>query len=277
MLSRFRRPKADISLEVGEGPFWPGDRVDVRVSLSTRESLHVREARIELACIETYYVAASQGPPFKNTQVLFLESTPLLSETRVIEGFPQGGSFSFSIPREAPPTVRGDVAEISWLVRAAVNVAEARDVHQSRDIIVLSPVPERSPPQTAEETYAQCTLSLSLSSTTVGEGETLQGVFRVEVRQNLGVQGIRVDLECQEKARDKVVWTVKDPVLLKGQEELTAGQILEWPLRLHVPKHRLPSTETHDTLVVWRVKGILDRRGRLDLDVEQKIDVYTTP
>ena len=54
-------------------------------------------------------------------------------------------------------------------------------------------------------------------------------------------------------------------------------QILEWPLRLHVPKNRPPSTEAGYTLVVWRVKGILGRPGRLDLDVEQQTTVYSTP
>ncbi|MDP6549309.1 MAG: hypothetical protein QF659_04470 [Dehalococcoidia bacterium] len=52
---------------------------------------------------------------------------------------------------------------------------------------------------------------------------------------------------------------------------------MEWPLRLHVPKHRPPSTEAGYTLVVWRVKGILGRPGRLDLDVEQQTTVYSTP
>ncbi len=138
-------------------------------------------------------------------------------------------------------------------------------------------MPERSAPETAEENFDQCTLSLALSSTTVAEGEALEVSFRVELRQDLSVRGIRVELECQEKARDNVKWTVKDPVLLKNQEELTVGQILEWLLRLHVPKHRLPSTDVGYTLVVWRVKGILDRRGRLDLDVEHEITVYSTP
>tara|TARA_B100000315_G_scaffold243144_1_gene266196 strand:+ start:85 stop:918 length:834 start_codon:yes stop_codon:yes gene_type:complete len=277
MLSRFRRSNSDLSLEVGDGPYWPGDKVEVRASLLPRKSFYAREGRIELVCIETYYVQLSQGAPMQHTRELWRSATPFLSETQAIEGLPYGGKGILSLPPDAPPTVNGDAADITWRVQAAVDVAGARDIHQHHDVLVLSRVPERSPPETAEKTYDHCTLSLSLSSTTVEEGETLEGRFRVEVRQNLSVQGIRVELECQEKAKDKEVWIVKDPVLLRNREDLAAGQILEWPIRLHVPRHRLPSTEVHDTLVVWRVKGILDRHSRLDLDVEQKISVYTTP
>jgi hypothetical protein len=274
MLSRFRRPKADISLEVSDEPYWPGDKVDVRVSLLPRDSFYVREGRIELVCIETYYLHFSEGEPIKRKRELSRTEAPFLSETRVVEGLPCGGRGIISVPPEAPPTIKGDIAEISWQVRAAVDVAGTRDIHQSRDITVLCQAPAPSPPGAAEETFDQCTLSLSLSSTTVGEGETLQGRFRVRLRQDLSVQGIRVELACQEKAKDKEVTTVKDLMLLKNQEVLAAGQVLEWPLRLHVPRHRLPSTKVHTTLVTWRVKGILDRSMREDLQVEQLITVY---
>jgi hypothetical protein len=230
-----------------------------------------------MVCVESYYVAHSQGQPSKHTQELHRFTTPFLSETRVVEGLPYGTRVILSVPPDALPTVKGDAAEIVWRVRAAIDVAGARDVRRSHDIMVFSRTPEHSAPGVAEETFDHCTLALSLSSTTVKEGETLAGDFQVQLRQNLSVQGIRVELECQEKAKDKVLWTVKDLVLLKNQGMLAAGQILEWPIRLHVPIHRLPSTEVHHTLVVWRVKGILDRKARMDLDLEQQITVYTVP
>ena len=138
MLSRFRRPKADITLEASDGPYWAGDKVDARVTLFPQESFHVREAWIELVCIETYYTSSSEGPPAKHRRVLSQSVAPFLSNTRVIEGLPHGSRVSLSISPEALPTVKGDIAEISWRVRAAVDVAGARDMHRSRDIIVLS-------------------------------------------------------------------------------------------------------------------------------------------
>ena len=77
---------------------------------------------------------------------------------------------------------------------------------------------------------------------------------------------------------------MKDSVLLKGKntftkELLTANQVLEWPIRLQVPKNALPSTEVYHTQVVWRVKGILDRKitRRRSLEVQQQIQVFIDP
>lgn len=103
------------------------------------------------------------------------------------------------------------------------------------------------------------------------------GSFHVQVRQDLSVQGIRVELQCHEKAKGNEARTVKDLLLLKSQGVLAAGQTLEWPIRLRVPRHRLPSTKVHDTLVVWTVKGILDRQVPLDPEVHQELIVYTAP
>jgi len=130
--------------------------------------------------------------------------------------------------------------------------------------------------------FDQCVASLSLSSTRVSSGKTVDGKFSIQMCQDLGVHGIRVELECWEKAGLEEKSTVKDVVALKGQnwlseELLTADQTLAWPFRLQVPEKALPSIEIYHTQVRWRVKGILDRWLRSNLEVQQPIQVWIDP
>lgn len=233
---------------------------------------------MELVCTETYFVDwAGQGEPNKHHHVLWRSATPFVTETQVHEGLAYGGTFIFEVPADATPTASGEVAEIRWTVQASVDVTRARDLHHSRNVNVFTPVPNPTPPTLAEEVFGQGTMSLSLSSGTVCAGERLHGQFSVRPKQEITVGGVRVVLECWEKALDKQKFTIKDQVFLEYQTALAPDQEFEWPIRLHIPKNRLPSTSVDRTQVVWRVKGILDRSGRTDLEVLQEIQVYTAP
>ena len=277
MVLRLRRPKADLTLEVTEGPIWPGDKVEVRVSLSPQEAFFVREGRVELACVETRYISWGEGEPTKHTRVRWQSALPFVTDTKVVEGLYYGGNFNFSVPDDAQPTIGGQTAVISWRIQAIVDVARARDFRCTRKLNVFSPVPDPSPAVAAEKEFDQCSVMLSLDSATVCAGENLYGQFNVRVRELLAVEGIRLVLYCSEKALDKEKCTAKGEVFLMAEEELVAGQDLEWPIRLHVPKNRLPSASVHDTHVVWWLEGIIDRRMRGDLAVQQGIQVYTAP
>ena len=123
--------------------------------------------------------------------------------------------------------------------------------------------------------FGQCSLTLSLDSATVCAGENRHGQFNVRVRERLAAQGIRLVLECWEKALDKEKCTTKGRVFLMPQGELAAGQDQGWPVLLHVPKNRLPSALVHNTQVVWWVECIIDRSNRTGLMVQQGIQVYT--
>ena len=232
---------------------------------------------MELVCTETYFVSWGEGEPTKQHHVLWSSATPFVTETQVHEGLSYGGNFNFEVPADAIPTASGEVAEIRWTVQASVDVARARDLLHSRNLNVFTTVPDPAPPIAAEEVFGWCTMSLSLSSGTVCAGQSLHGQFSVRPRQEITVQGVRVVLECWEKALDKQKFTINDRVFLEYETVLAPGQDFEWPIRLHVPKNRLPSTSADHTQVVWRVKGILDRSGRTDLEVQQEIQVYAAP
>ena len=64
-----------------------------------------------------------------------------------------------------------------------------------------------------------------------------------------------------------------DVVTLERDPTLQSGQTREWPFQLDIGQVGVPSLTTEKSSVRWLVKGILDRRMRRDLRVEQEINV----
>ena len=304
----------DLDVALDSRPYRPGESVDVQVSLRPTKSLNVRRGQVRLVCLETFYEDGGEGV-FKKSSEQYLLELPFLGREHVLKGLSHSENFKFTIPEEAPASLRSEAfedscADISWRVEAALDIVGARDIHQARVLTILPLVPDPSPPAIKEYFFDQGVATLSLSSTTVRGGETVDGGFSIQIWQDFRVRGIRVELECWEKSGVRGKRTVKDLVLLKGKERLseglrtafqelewnssvrdlvllkggnreewlTANQVLEWPIRLQVPKNALPSTEVYHTQVVWRVKGILDMGlRRRSLEVQQQIQVYIAP
>jgi len=290
--------KADLIVVVDDRPYLPGDSVDVRVSINPRKGLYIRGGQVELAYQQTSYARGEGWGLEKCTRIPWRSAAPFLQKEQISDG-PSGWNVRLSIPDDAPPSVKGAAAEISWQVRVSLDIPGAVDIHREQGLVVSPLVPDPSPPAAAEKLFNQCVASLSFPSPTVRAGETVEGRFTVQVRQDLSVESIRVQLECWERSGEKEANTVKDLVWLKTEkwsatgwlhmetESLTTNQVLEWPVRLHIPKNALPSMAFHDTEVVWRAKGIVAgiNRGKepgglrlspelRDLEVQLQIQVY---
>ena len=196
--------RADLILVVDNRPYWPGDTVDVRISLNQRESFHLRGGQVELACVETYHDGGEGWDLVKFTHTSWRSAVQFLDGEQISDRLSGWISVKIPVPDDAPPSLKGEAAEMSWQVRASLDIPGARDIHRKQGLIVIPLVPDPSPPTAEGKTfYAQCVASLSLSSATVRAGETVDGRFTVQVLQDLGVESIRVELECWEKAGEK--------------------------------------------------------------------------
>ena len=275
----------DLNLALDSRPIWPGDSIDVQVSLCPTKRFHVRRGQVRLVCLETYYENIYEGVSEKSSELYLLE-LPFLGREHVLKGLSYSESFKFLIPDDASPSLHSDEepgADISWRVEAALDIVGRLDIRQARTVTVLPLMPDHAPPAIEDKVvFDECVACLPLSSTRVPAGGTVDGKFSIQMRQDLRVHGIRVERECWVRAGVKDKRTVKDVVSLKGEtwlsgDLLTANQVQEWPIRLQVPKNAFPSMETDHTQVVWRVKGILDRGIRRNLVVQQQIQVFIDP
>ena len=114
----------------------------------------------------------------------------LFDGSDIVNLMPQVGNIDFTIPSNAPPTVKGIVANIAWRLKVTVDVARARDISQEIDLVVL-PVPgeranEAEPPLDAAAAVtelSECDMHLSLAALRVSMGQDAGGGFRFYPKQ----------------------------------------------------------------------------------------------
>ena len=184
-----------LTIAVEDRQYMPGDTVELEVSLTPEGSFYVREGRVELACVHTTYRAVGEEGGYNTIRHVWWQSAAsFLHEENVLKRQSYGKNFKFSLPSDAPPSLQGvyetSCANISWRVQVSLDISGARDIHQRRETAVLPLVPEPTTPVPKEGILDQCAAWLSLSSTTVRAGETFDGRFRIQFRQDLRTRGV---------------------------------------------------------------------------------------
>lgn len=132
---------------------------------------------------------------------------------------------------------------------------------------------EDAAPVTVDEEFDDCRLRLEISQGEVRAGESVSGRLRIDALKDCGFSEVRVELERREKAGTRKRNETVDSAVLQQDLELRANRTQEWGFRLTVPPGVWPSTEIRDTLVEWKVKGILARSMRRDFSAEYALQV----
>ena len=277
----FRRPEVDVQISVNNSVFRAGDRVDAHVRLLPKGDFHVRQGRVEFVCIETWVqrVDSQYGPSYhRKTEVLSSEGETFMEGQTVRNGVPYSAELKATVPRDALPTLKGALVQkiepgIAWAVKIDVDVARARDIHESQEVtVVVTPAPrgDRPVPTGAESTRGQCALTLDLSRGAAQSGDRIDGSLRAEPLQNFTASEARVELVRSENfgntAKDEVV----DQVTLERDPSMQSGNAREWSFTLDVGQVSMPSLKSS---VRWLVRAVLDRSLRTDPKVEHDIDV----
>ena len=282
--SDFGRPKAELSIRLSETTLQPGDELEARVELVTREDFHVRLGKVELVCVETcVQITRSQyGVHYsKRTHTRSLAEETIM-EDKIIRRL--GGistDVRFALPPDALPTLNGTTVQkiepgIAWAVTAFLDVTKARDMRQTQEFtVVRPPATGDSPPHptVSVSRHRQGVLTLSLSQSEARSGDRIDGTLRAEMLEDVTTSEVRVELVRVEKFGNESQDHTVDVVTLERDETLQSGQPREWALELDVGHVTVPSLKTEKSSVRWLVKGILDRRMRRDLRIEHEINV----
>ena len=149
-------------------------------------------------------------------------------------------------------------------------------MRQRQEFTVVRPTALEDPPPSpivAESRHRQCVLTLSLSRSHARSGDRIDGSLRAEMLEEVSASEVRVELVRVEKFGNESQDHSVDVVTLERDPTLQSGQTREWPFQLDIGQVGVPSLKTEKSSVRWLVKGILDRRMRRDLGVEQEISV----
>lgn len=282
MLSRFRRPDADLRIHVDKTVLSPGDGLEVRVDLVPKSNFDVRNGRLELICTETYIQKTSSqyGTHYqRKTETRFRVGDTFSDSGTLRSGVKYSTRMTFDVPADGAGTIRGTKVRdiepgISWEVRADLDVASARDLSASCEITVVEPPkPEEvvSQPVVAEVSHRQCNITLVFSPHAVRSGDKLEGTLSIEPLMDMTVTDVRAELVREEKFGNDAQEHVVDQVTLEPELTLSAEDNREWRFRLDVGSVDVPSLKTDKSSVRWLVKGVLARAMRTDLRVEREI------
>ena len=120
MRLRLRSPKAGLTVAANNERIYPGDILNVRLSLSPSEKIHVGDGRLELVCTETSYLNEVR-PLWKRDMIgddRFEEKKHIENLVEVSEAFDVGREiskelphwidFKLQLPADSPPSATGD-------------------------------------------------------------------------------------------------------------------------------------------------------------------------
>ena len=284
MLSRFRRPEADLNIQVDKTEFQPGEELEARVVLLPESDFHVRQGTVALVCTENYVQKTStqHGTYYSRKKaILFNAEEKFLNDETVRNGVPHSTNVRLALPVDALPTMSGIKVShvqpgIAWEVTASLDVAGARDIHYSQPVSVMgSPAADdvRSRPVVTQVRHEQCALTLTVSSEEARSGDTLDGDLRAEMLQDVTAEEIRVALVRSEKFGNEGKNKTVDEVTFERDVSLRPGHLREWRFKLDIGQVGVPSLKTEKSSVRWLVKAWLTRNMRRDLRIEQEIRV----
>lgn len=284
MVSRFRRPKADLSIQVDRAELLIGEELEARVVLLPESDFLVRQGTIALVCTEIYVQATSSQ---YGTSYSRMKATPhimeeiFLNDESVRNGVLHSTDVRMAIPADSLPTMTGTKVGhvepgISWEVTAFLDVAGARDIHGEQPLSVSRPTAtdDAEPRQVvAQAKHEQCAMTLTVSNGDARSGDTLAGDLRAEVLEDVNAEEIRVALVRSEKFGNEEKNITVDEVTFERDVTLRSGRTREWRFRLDVGQVEVPSLNTDNSSVRWLVKGWLTRSMRRDLRIEQEIRI----
>ena len=279
-----RRPDVDVQISVNRSDFHAGDRVDARVALLPNGDYRVRNGRVELVCIETWVqrIDSQYGPSYhRKTEVLSSEGETFLEDQTVRNGVPYSADLKATVPRDALPTLRGELVQkiepgVAWAVKVDMDVARARDIHESQEVTVVpasAPSGGRPVSTVTESTRGGCSLTLELSQNEARPGDRVDGSLRAEPQGDVTASEARVELVREEKFGNTARNDTVDSATLERDLSLQSDGTREWRFSLDFGQVSVPSMKTEKSSVRWLVRGLLDRSMRTDPKVEQDIEV----
>jgi len=279
------KPKVDVSLDVDGKSYYPGETIKTGIHILSQDKFKVRSGSVELICTEEYWKMVSDGKSTraqKYKRKLFRLKEQFLTSTEFSSGMALHERKSLTLPVDIPPTISGKTVNISWQLDVKLDVPKMRDIHKKHTLTVL-PIAEAIPigaksdiiaPNRITTSSREGDLTLTLDSEYGAAGEMLLGSFEAEIKKDIDVEGVRVELEVKEKAGVKSSKTIADMVPLEDKTSLAGGTYKRWKFTLKIPDMLLPSVVISDSSVQWRVKGIFNKRLQKDFLVDLPIQVH---
>ena len=264
----------------------PGGTIDVQITIRAKKGLKIKTGQVELDCTEQWWQKESprsQGQGRLETHSVL--SQPIvqsfIADTEFADSEPVVRYARFQIPKEAPPTVHGSIAQVKWEVTGRLEFESGNPVSKSQEITVLTPPvvnAGRSAADLSEEAvFDGCILAMVLVNDVVGAGGYLEGELRARMNITDQAKSIRMELHSAETAGDRQTELVRERVTLESDVQLTLERPYVWAFSIQVPERTLPTVQNGHTKVSWRLKAVIDTDTTpAAYHLEREVQIFTT-
>lgn len=274
-----------VTLDHENKVYRPGETIHVKVNVEGVKDLKIQKGVIALTSHEEYEYKHEtrdadgdlETRTSKTSEETKVWEQQFLGETTIKANSNQAFEFDIALPQELLPTVDGGkILNHTWLVKTTLDRKLAGDVEDKQTVSIPAGASDK---MLGAGTYGSSNdtgmaeLSLRLANTQFAVGDTLAGDLLIGAQKDFDVTEIRVELERTENVpRDEGnVFKDKQTVKLAGGTKLTPGNeiVMRFQLKISTAAPitgRLP----HGT-IEWTLRGVLARRLRGDIMVEQEI------
>ena len=256
------------------------------MTIRSKKALKIKSGQVELTCTEQWWQKES---PYDSGQGRLETHSALkqplvqsfIADTEIDGSEPLVRYARFRLPNEAPPTIHGSIAQVSWAVTGRLEMESGDSVTKSQEITVLTirvVNPGRSAADLTEEaTFSGCILAMVLVNDVVGAGGYLEGELRARMNVTDQAKNIRMELHSSEKAGDRDDESVRERVTLESDVQLTSKQPYVWAFSLPVPSRTLPTVQNGHTTVSWRLKAVVETNKSSEAyHLERDVQIFTS-
>lgn len=165
-----------------------------------------------------------------------------------------------------------------WVVRVKLDQQGRRSFKRELTLPLVVPPPSEF---TNEGEYGESNhpyeveLKLWLPRLEWTEGESIDGKLLVHPKVMFDACEVRLELVHSKKVHTVNLRAEREEITqvqrLSGEAHFQAGQFMEFPFKLSLPKIGMPSLYLEHATVTWNLRGLLDRSMRQDNHVDVEI------
>jgi hypothetical protein len=236
---------AQISMQLDQPTYRPGDRVRGKLHLTARSDLRPRGVGVhafgeEVTTLGPNALMTQRSNPFDLSFNLW---SPTAHDDRLPAGeydFP----FDFTLPAALPPTFSGEFTHILYVVAAKVDLPLHADIHYEHQFTVLAaPLLEADKPaRTTAQSPQGVKVELALTASGFYPGDHIQGTLQVTGAGPTILTAATVEIVSREKAEAREFADHFEKVRVRAEIDparISCGQ--PFPLDLPLPADADPS------------------------------------
>ena len=276
------RAKFHIELDKPDGPYFPGQDVEVQITLIPEKDLHIDKLWCGLRGWERITTEDLDGySTHWSTVDDYVSRETIRTNFDLQAGVQCTFRLRLWIPKDAFPPAEGISISAGWDIEVHLDLGFKRDIMSKAALpLVVPPAGENA----GEGEYGdpshpeKVDMRLRLPTLEFIEGTAVEGTLIVEPLKGFNANEARIQLlrvELGHSSRVRTNHTIRvESLKLGGKAHLNPGELYNFPFSFNIPVQKCPSRSTQGTTITYILQGVLSRRLRKDYCVDAEITLY---